>query len=185
MASNARMRTLANRMIPKETRGRGTDRVFYEWWMLCEAESHLLDPLLDFPTRNAWIESGVLHARSLSDFFYGDLFRVRRKAGDVFAEVLLSPNEWHAARPLVSPMLSRPEFRDPANSQIMHVAVSNEPKKSWDFVAMASALQPALECFLNLVPLEALGGYWDNQLQERAGARWDGVQRALVMRRRG
>ena len=159
-----------------------TNRLFYEWWMLCMAEEKLSNQTLDRATQNAWIEAGAIHARNLADFFYPDVFGVRTRPDDALAEDHILGTEWRVTRPDAPAELDRHEFRDPVNKQIAHLTKAGNPKKEWNFSIVAGALQPALEHFLTTVPLRDLGDRWWTLLPDKSGPRWDGARRILEER---
>lgn len=161
-----------------------TNRLFYEWWMLCLAESELATPGISQELQNVWIESGAIHARNLAAFFF-ERRLVNSKPDDVFAEDLISDELWGSVRPERPKALARHEFSDPINKQIAHLTRCAEPKREWDFSAVANALQPAVERFLEVVPLELLGDRWQEKLRTRSGSRWDAAKHILGGRRNG
>lgn len=71
------------------------------------------------------------------------------------------------------------------NKQIVHFTKWENPKKDWDFVVVADALQPAIEKFISLVPLDKLGERWRHDIKERTGTRWDETKRILLGRGHG
>ncbi|HYB99036.1 MAG TPA: hypothetical protein VEC57_07850 [Candidatus Limnocylindrales bacterium] len=150
--------------------------------MLTIAEETLARQAIERVTQNAWIEVGAIHGRNLADFFYPTQAIARRQADDVFAQDLVPDGEWVATRPAAPESLSRHEFRDPVNKQIAHLTKSTNPKKDWDFSIVATALQPALEHFLQMVPLASLGERWREQLATKSGPRWATAQRVLQVR---
>lgn len=157
-----------------------TNRLFYEWQMLASS-AEALQSVKDKLIENAFIESGAIHSRALVKFLYpfegGRLQPTDAIADDFFT---MTPNKWKNACPQIPAELDYVRFGKYADKQIAHIIYSDEDKHQWDFIAIANALQPILEKFVEFVQPEQLGERWSSQLKYQTGSRWDTLKKLVA-----
>jgi len=113
--------------------------------------------------KNALLESFVIHARVLIDFFYA----LNPQKDDVIAEDFLSsPDVWRNERPKLSERLS--EAKERANKHLAHltyqrvdVALNN---REWPFVEISKDMRSVMKRFLEKVSADNLGTQFTQML---------------------
>lgn len=150
-----------------------TNKLFYEWHMLTTAAQELQTVTNKF-LENAYIESGAIHSRALVKFLYSS----NSMFNDAIAEDFFAPNFnlWIKARPPIPDELTHKSFVRFTNRQVAHIVYSDEDKHDWNFTAIAEALQPTLEKFIDLIKKDKLGDRWFNLLTEQLGKYWEGCK---------
>jgi quinol monooxygenase YgiN len=149
-----------------------TDRLFYEWQMLTNL-TQALQTVTDQSLENTFIESCAIHSRALVKFLYAP----KSMPNDAIAEDLFSvSNIWTNARPTIHEDLTNENFVKFANKQIAHIIYSDEDKYKWNFIAIANAIQPALEKFIELIDKDQLGNRWSSNLNNQTGMHWEKIK---------
>jgi hypothetical protein len=103
---------------------------------------------------SALLESFLLHARSLRDFFYSDrkTFKDDVLAGDFFDD----PDHWRKVRPLLGPHLSVSRGR--LNKALAHLSYErielSEADRLWDVKTIDTELEVVKDAFLAALPVE-------------------------------
>ena len=144
-------------MPSREDLGTAFDIVHYEARMLRHTSQLLASGALgDGALRNAVLESFLIHARGLDDFFYRD----RQWSDDLLAgDFIVAPSSWVQVRPAKPQELQ--DVRERTGKEIAHLTYKRTPgvaiEKEWPFVAIRDALESVFEAFLTHVDRNALG----------------------------
>lgn len=170
-----------------------SNQLYYEWQMLAGLAQILQTPLDDRLLKNAIIDSCAIHARAIAKFLFAyHLLGQKEKPQntDVIAEdFLLDSGKWSKDAPL-PPELEYETFGIFADKQIAHIVYTsdrgnhpiNQGHHNWDFNAIADAIQPILEKFINLVPVEKLGDRWINRENYQSGPRWQKLKEIMEIK---
>jgi hypothetical protein len=110
---------------------------------------------------NAFIESFVIHARILLDFFYPS----KPRPDDVIVtDFFQHPKTWEKARPEKTGILDTIHKR--VGKEAAHLTYArqkvSEEQKRWDHKNIERDIRVLVECFLNLVPNSLLGNRWNH-----------------------
>jgi len=116
------------------------------------------------PINNAFIESFVIHARVLLDFFYP--FKPRQD-DVIVTDFFDRPKTWEEARPEKTDILKTIHKR--VGKEAAHLTYSrqkvSEEQKAWDHENIARDIRVLADCFLSEVSNSLLGDRW-NQYKE-------------------
>lgn len=124
------------------------EHVFYEIEMLFAAGNLIVSGSVDRRMQNAFIDSFVVHARTLKFFFYP----TGVKPDDVIAaDFFNDPLHWNATRPLESKTIKSILAR--ANKELAHLTtkrISGSPShKNWDANIITTELIPVIKKFID------------------------------------
>ena len=124
-----------------------SEHVFYEMAMLIGIPKKL-DSTYDDITKNALLESFVIHARQLVDFFYDHR---QKDDGIVSSDFFDDPvREWRKVRGKEENHLK--ELVKRAGEEIAHLTLTRvQPKKDWNFVRIANEIEQRCDTFLKCV----------------------------------
>lgn len=146
-----------------------TDRLFYEWDMLTISAQELQD-ITDKFLESVFIESGAIHSRAPVKFLYSS----NSMSDDAIAEdFFINAKLWTDARSPMPADLTYENFVKFANRQIAHIVYTDEDKHQWNFTAIAEALQPTLEKFIESIRQDQLGERWFSLLDSQVGTYWE------------
>lgn len=166
-----------------------SDHLYYEWLMLAYLAQILQSPLDNQLLKNAIIESCAIHARAIVKFLFA--CHTSPRPDDAIAEDFLpDPYEWSKSVSNLPPELKPETFSIFVNKQIAHLSYTetmgndpiNQGHHNWDFNAIADAIQPILEKFINLVPVEKLGDRWINRENYQSGPRWQKLKEIMEIK---
>lgn len=147
---------------------RASDHLYYEIWMLNSLAQGLASGIFgEGVINNALLESFVIHARALLDFFYTDK---PRHADDVVAQDFFpTPEQWPKARPKKSQALKKVHRR--VAKEVAHLTYTRQEvapaAKGWPFMDIAQEINTAIDKFLGIIPEHLLGPRWDGYKKER------------------
>jgi hypothetical protein len=157
-----------------------TNRLFYEWQMLA-ISAEVIQTGIEQLIENALIESGAIHSRALTKFFYPFEGKRPPLLTDAIADdFFVTSDEWKTSCPKMPNELNYDTFGKYADKQIAHIIYSDEGKHQWNFTLIANALQPILEKFVELVKPEQLGDRWSSQLKHQTGSRWETLKKLVT-----
>ncbi len=146
--------------------------VFYEYWMvkgLCYLWNESGDFVEIALTRNAMIDSLLIHSRALVDFFYRDSVKVH--TDDVLAiQYLDDGRKWHEKHNGDPDWFK--DLRKRINRQVAHVTYTRVvgQREPWTIGAifdLEQGIDEVLVEFLGLVPEDLLGKRWNRFREER------------------
>jgi len=157
---NAKKRACRKKRSPEELR-KASDHLHYEVWMLkCMAIGINSGLAGNSVINNAFIESFVIHARVLLDFFYP----FKHRQDDVIAiDFFDRPKTWEEARPEKTDILKKIHKRvgkEAAHLTYSRLKVSDE-QKNWDHENIAHDIGVLVDCFLGTVSNSLLGDRWN------------------------
>ena len=130
---------------------RGLDFFAYELWMLqSTADRVLCGSSSDVPTRNALLESFLIHARALIDFFSNK----NAKDDDIMASHYVGDHNWE-----LTELLKNERAR--INKQVAHLTSARDivptARKRHDVMAIRTDISVLVEQFLRVVDPTLLG----------------------------
>ena len=151
---------MTRRSRSQEELRNASDSLIYEYWML-KGTTHLLlhhDDITEIGLlRNALLESFLIHARALVDFFFVGKFNREDDAiaGDYFDEREKDSWETHHADP--------DWFKDARARINMGVAhISYERRKDvWDYMLIEREISNTLDEFVKRVSVDLLSARWE------------------------
>lgn len=111
------------------------------------------------PMWNAALEAFLLHARSLTEFFY----QASPRPDDIIAQDFMPmPVDWKAICPPISGSLE--EMRRRAGKHLAHLTYERlqvtPETKPWPFLEILSGVEAPLKVFVQHVPKEVLSRDW-------------------------
>ena len=120
------------------------------------------------PMNNAFIESFVIHARVLLDFFYP----FNPRPDDVIATDFFDQAEtWERARPEKTDLLKT--IHKSVGKEAAHLSYArqkiSEEKKNWDYEGIVRDIRFSVDCFLGIVSNSLLGYRWSRSEKNQNG----------------
>jgi len=154
-------KTLGRKKRSPEELRQASNHLHYEVWMLeCMAIGIHSGLAGKSAIHNAFIESFVIHARVLLDFFYP----LKPRPDDVVAiDFCDRAKTWEQARPEKTDILKTIQKR--VGKEAAHLTYSrqevSQEQKHWDHPNIARDIGVLVDCFLSVVSNSLLGDRWN------------------------